>query len=101
MASAPGKSATAPPHDPNREFVTAFDSPAALAAITKAITGSYLSSGGNAFSSRTASEIVQDTFPPNPATINLGSGPLFGVQMTAHQRANRLRDLNGGGLRSP
>jgi uncharacterized protein GlcG (DUF336 family) len=56
--------------------------PAALGAIAKAITGAYLSSGGNAFSTRTASEIVQETFPPNPATVGLGSGPLFGVQFS-------------------
>jgi uncharacterized protein GlcG (DUF336 family) len=56
--------------------------PAALGAIAKAITGAYLSSGGNAFSTRTASEIVQDTFPPEPATVGLGSGPLFGVQFS-------------------
>jgi uncharacterized protein GlcG (DUF336 family) len=57
--------------------------PAALAAIAKAITGAYLSSGGNAFSTRTASEIVQNTFPPSPATVGLGSGPLFGVQFSS------------------
>jgi uncharacterized protein GlcG (DUF336 family) len=57
--------------------------PAALGAIAKAITAAYLSSGGNAFSSRTASEIVQDTFPPEPATVGLGSGPLFGVQFSS------------------
>ncbi len=56
--------------------------PTTLAAIAKAITGAYLSSGGNAFSSRTASEIVQETFPPQPATVGLGSGPLFGVQFS-------------------
>jgi uncharacterized protein GlcG (DUF336 family) len=56
--------------------------PATLAAIAKAMTGAYLSSGGNAFSSRTASEIVQETFPPQPATVGLGSGPLFGVQFS-------------------
>jgi uncharacterized protein GlcG (DUF336 family) len=56
--------------------------PATLAAIAKAITGAYLSSGGNAFSSRTASEIVQDHFPPTPATVGLGGGPLFGVQFS-------------------
>jgi uncharacterized protein GlcG (DUF336 family) len=56
--------------------------PAPLGAIAKAITGAYLSSGGNAFSSRTASEIVQETFPPQPATVGLGSGPLFGVQFS-------------------
>jgi uncharacterized protein GlcG (DUF336 family) len=56
--------------------------PATLAAISKAITGAYLSSSGNAFSTRTASEIVQETFPPQPATAGLGSGPLFGVQFS-------------------
>jgi uncharacterized protein GlcG (DUF336 family) len=56
--------------------------PASLAAIAKAITGAYLSSGGNAFSTRTASEIVQETFPPEAATVGLGSGPLFGVQFS-------------------
>jgi len=56
--------------------------PAALGAIAKAITGAYLSSSGNAFSTRTASEIVQETFPPSPATVGLGSGPLFGVQFS-------------------
>jgi len=57
--------------------------PATLAAISKAMTGAYLSSAGNAFSTRTASEIVQDTFPPEPATVGLGSGPLFGVQFSS------------------
>lgn len=65
-----------------REIRTPLGSPAALGAIAKAITGAYLSSSGNAFSTRTASEIVQDTFPPNPATVGLGSGPLFGVQFS-------------------
>jgi uncharacterized protein GlcG (DUF336 family) len=51
-----------------------------LAAIAKAITGAYLSSEGNAFSSRTASQIVQDHF--NPGTSNQPSGPLFGVQFS-------------------
>jgi uncharacterized protein GlcG (DUF336 family) len=56
--------------------------PAAGAAIAKAITGAYLSSGGNAFSSRTASFIVQEHFPPAPTTVGLESGPLFGVQFS-------------------
>ncbi|PQA86855.1 heme-binding protein [Hyphococcus luteus] len=56
--------------------------PATLAAISKAITGAYLSSGGNAFSSRTASQIVQEHFPPAPSTTGLESGPLFGVQFS-------------------
>jgi uncharacterized protein GlcG (DUF336 family) len=57
--------------------------PAAAAAIAKAITGAYLSSGGNAFSTRTASQIVQEHFPPSPATVGLESGPLFGVQFSS------------------
>lgn len=56
--------------------------PAAASAIAKAITGAYLSSGGNAFSSRTASMIVQQHFPPSPTTVGLESGPLFGVQFS-------------------
>ena len=54
--------------------------PAAFAAISKAVTGAYLSSNGNAFSSRTASQIVQENF--NPRENNQPSGPLFGVQFS-------------------
>jgi uncharacterized protein GlcG (DUF336 family) len=57
--------------------------PATLAAISKAITGAYLSSGGNAFSTRTASQIVQQHFPPSRSTVGLESGPLFGVQFSS------------------
>lgn len=57
--------------------------PAAAAAIAKAVTGAYLSSGGNAFSSRTASQIVQTTFPPGNIAVGLGSGPLYGVQFSS------------------
>ncbi|KEO90115.1 hypothetical protein EH31_08465 [Erythrobacter longus] len=56
--------------------------PAAGAAIAKAITGAYLSSAGNAFSTRVASQIVQEHFPPSPTTLGLESGPLFGVQFS-------------------
>jgi uncharacterized protein GlcG (DUF336 family) len=56
--------------------------PAELAAIAKAITGAYLSSAGNAFSTRTASMIVQEHFPPSANTRGLESGPLFGVQFS-------------------
>lgn len=56
--------------------------PAEAGAIAKAITGAYLSSGGNAFSTRTASQIVQEHFPPAPTTVGLESGPLFGVQFS-------------------
>jgi uncharacterized protein GlcG (DUF336 family) len=55
---------------------------AAAGAIAKAITGAYLSSAGNAFSTRTASMIVQEHFPPSAAAKGLESGPLFGVQFS-------------------
>src|SRR3569623_594971 len=54
--------------------------PDTLAAIAKAVTGAYLSSEGNAFSTRTASQIVQEHF--NPGTLNAPAGPLFGVQFS-------------------
>jgi uncharacterized protein GlcG (DUF336 family) len=54
--------------------------PAAFSAITKAITGAYLSSQGNAFSTRTAGQIVQEHFNPNEA--RQPSGPLYGVQFS-------------------
>ncbi len=54
--------------------------PATLSAISKAGTGAYLSSQGNAFSTRTASQIVQENF--NPGERNQGGGPLFGVQFS-------------------
>ncbi len=56
--------------------------PAAAGAIAKAVTGAYLSSAGNAFSTRTASQIVQEHFPPAPTAAGLESGPLFGVQFS-------------------
>lgn len=56
--------------------------PAEAGAIAKAVTGAYLSSSGNAFTTRTASEIVQQHFPPSPQTQGLESGPLFGVQFS-------------------
>lgn len=54
--------------------------PSELAAIAKAVTGAYLSSEGNAFSSRTASQIIQQNF--DPGENNQPSGPLFGVQFS-------------------
>ncbi len=56
--------------------------PSEAGAIAKAITAAYLSSSGNAFSTRTASMIVQQHFPPAPSTPGLESGPLFGVQFS-------------------
>ncbi|MEO8445420.1 MAG: heme-binding protein [Gammaproteobacteria bacterium] len=54
--------------------------PDTLAAISKAVTGAYLSSEGNAFSTRTASQIVQEHF--NPGEQLAPGGPLFGVQFS-------------------
>lgn len=57
--------------------------PTTAGAISKAITGAYLSSNGNAFSTRTASMIVQPHFPPAPVAVGLESGPLYGVQFSS------------------
>ncbi len=54
--------------------------PATLAAISKAGTGAFLSSQGNAFGTRTASQIVQENFDPGEGFAP--GGPLFGVQFS-------------------
>jgi len=54
--------------------------PASLAVISKAGTGAYLSSQGNGFSTRTASQIIQENF--NPGEKNAPGGPLSGVQFS-------------------
>ena len=54
--------------------------PGPVAALAKAITGAYLSSGGNAFTTRTANQIIQEHF--NPLERFSPSGPLFGVQFS-------------------
>ncbi len=72
--------------------------PAAVAgAIAKAITGAYLSSGGNAFSTRTASQIVQEHFPPAPTARGLESGPLYGVQFSQLPCSDLSRRFTGSG----
>lgn len=55
--------------------------PSTLAAISKAGTGAYLSSQGNAFSTRTASQIIQEHY--DPGQTNAPGGPLFGVQFSS------------------
>src|SRR6202021_3931294 len=54
--------------------------PTVLAALAKAYTGAYLSSNGNAFSTRTANQIIQEHF--NPGVTDAPGGPLFGVQFS-------------------
>lgn len=72
--------------------------PAVTGAIAKALTGAYLSSSGNAFTTRTASQIVQQHFPPAPTTVGLESGPLFGVQFSQLPCSDLSRRfLPGGG----
>lgn len=54
--------------------------PSVLAAVSKAGTGAFLSSQGNAFTTRTASQIIQEHF--NPPERGQPGGPLFGVQFS-------------------
>jgi len=55
--------------------------PSVIAVISKAGTGAYLSSQGNAFTTRTASQIVQEHF--DPLEDQAPGGPLFGVQFSS------------------
>ena len=54
--------------------------PSAAAANSKAGTAGIFSTGGNAFTTRTASFIVQEHFPPG--IDNRAGGPLYGVQFS-------------------
>lgn len=54
--------------------------PSTAAANSKAGTAGIFSSGGNAFSTRTASFIIQEHFPPRDD--NRPGGPLYGVQFS-------------------
>lgn len=71
--------------------------PTAGGAISKAITGAYLSSSGNAFSTRTASMIVQEHFPPSAVTEGIESGPLFGVQFSSLPCSDLAARFNSAG----
>lgn len=76
--------------------------PAAAAAIAKALTAAYLSSEGNAFSTRTASQIVQEAF--NPGEADQTGGPLFGVQFSQLPCSDLMARFGGvevGPHRSP
>jgi uncharacterized protein GlcG (DUF336 family) len=65
------------------------------AAIAKAVTGAYLSSEGNAFSTRVASQIVQEHF--NPGEDFQPAGPLFGVQFSSLACSDLISSFNGVG----
>ena len=78
--------------------------PDSLAAISKAITGAYLSTEGNAFTTRTASQIVQQFF--NVGETGQPSGPLFGVQFSSLACSDLMRRVaavrpGAGPQRSP
>jgi uncharacterized protein GlcG (DUF336 family) len=68
--------------------------PDSLAAIAKAVTAAYLSTEGNAFSTRTASQIVQEHF--NPLDNLQPAGPLFGVQFSQLPCSDLLARFSGG-----
>jgi len=69
--------------------------PDTLAAIAKATTAAYLSTEGNAFGTRTASQIVQDHF--NPGDNMQPGGPLFGVQFSQLPCSDLANRFNGAG----
>ena len=68
--------------------------PDSMAAIAKALTAAYLSTEGNAFSTRTASQIVQDHF--NPQDNLQPAGPLFGVQFSQLPCSDLVTRFSGG-----
>ncbi len=68
--------------------------PDSMAAIAKAVTAAYLSTEGNAFSTRTASQIVQDHF--NPHDNLQPAGPLFGVQFSQLPCSDLVTRFTGG-----
>jgi uncharacterized protein GlcG (DUF336 family) len=72
--------------------------PTPLAAITKALTAAYLSSNGNAFTTRTANQIIQEHF--NPGVAKTPAGPLFGVQFSqlACSDFNTMASAAAGGV---
>ncbi len=64
---------------------------ARLAAISKAGTGAFFGTQGNAFTTRSAGFIVQEHFPPQVSPSP--GGPLFGVQFSSL----RCSDVNRSG----
>lgn len=69
--------------------------PSELGAIAKALTAAYFSSEGNAFTTRTANQIIQEHF--NPGEFNTPGGPLFGVQISQLPCSDISRRFNGVG----
>ena len=105
----PTPPATPPPYTPAPTPYTAKGQgleeaqvPSSIAAISKALTGAYLSSEGNAFSTYTAAQIIQEHFNPN--VLGQAAGPLFGVQFSqlpCGDLVSQGSDLGVGPRRSP
>jgi uncharacterized protein GlcG (DUF336 family) len=76
-----------------------FSVPSWLAAISKAGTAAYLSSQGNAFTTRTASQIVQQNF--NPGVTDQPGGPLFGVQFSQLPCGDLVKTFGAAALEGP
>ncbi len=69
--------------------------PSELGALAKALTSMYFSSEGNAFTSRTAGQIIQENF--NAGEGSTPGGPLFGVQISQLPCSDISRRFNGVG----
>ncbi len=65
----------------NGQGLEGLSVPSTLAAISKAGTAAIFSTSGNAFTTRTASFIVQEHIPPG--VDNRPGGPLYGVQFSS------------------
>jgi uncharacterized protein GlcG (DUF336 family) len=76
--------------------------PPEYAVVSIAFTAAYFSSAGNAFSTRTAAEVIQEHF--NPGEFSQPAGPLFGVQfsqLTCSDVSRRQIDGTIGPKRAP
>jgi uncharacterized protein GlcG (DUF336 family) len=69
--------------------------PSELGVIAKALTAAYFSSEGNAFTTRTANQIIQENF--NPLEFNAPGGPLFSVQISQLPCSDISQRFNGIG----
>jgi uncharacterized protein GlcG (DUF336 family) len=63
--------------------------PSSITASSKAGTAAFLSTGGNAFTTRTAGFIIQQNFPPG--VKGRASGPLYGVQFSSLPTSDVVR----------
>jgi uncharacterized protein GlcG (DUF336 family) len=76
--------------------------PPEYAVVPKAFTAAYFSSAGNAFTTRTAGQIIQEHL--NPGEFDQPAGPLFGVQfsqLTCSDVSRKQSDGTIGPKRSP